>query len=321
MNLPQKCQACGSSAWSFETQCIQCGASLAVPAIADEIQPVPAKRNDTDSIPEVDDRSGFRRTGLLCAIAAVACFAVLPKWRPVLVILLISTPVSVAYVVAHAFVARMYRVPCIGLGIWFVPLLVVRCGRCVVRIGGLPLPTAYAKLPGFEDPPASSPDENRPEEVRADEVGPNERRYDTLQPFPRLLINFSGPAVMFLIAVVLLGWPEAWNSMIRGFEQLWMNFRSPRMFGREVLAPFLRTIENGEYRYVVGTFAAKMTAQNMLSIPIATGGTIAIELWELVTGRKVRPRTRILLQYLGVAVLLWLFIATCIATYTAVAAM
>jgi membrane-associated protease RseP (regulator of RpoE activity) len=229
----------------------------------------------------------------------------------VFVVLLIGTPLTVVFVAANAIAARLFRVPCIGFGVWSVPLAVFRIGRCVVKVGALPNPSAYAKLAGFDDLPPTSPVDIRE----------GERRYDELHPFQRLMILLAGPATTLSIAIALLGWPEGWDSMVRGFQQRWMSCWSPRAFAHDVLVPFLQKVQSADYRYVLGSVAAKQTAENMYPIPIVTGGLAALELWHLMTGRKVRPRTRMIFQYVGLAVLLWLFVAMAIATYTAVSAM
>jgi membrane-associated protease RseP (regulator of RpoE activity) len=99
----------------------------------------------------------------------------------------------------------------------------------------------------------------------------------------RLFVTLAGPTATLGLAALLLGQERALESTLNGFRQLLEGAWSPLEVGQHYVARLL----GSPFLTATGTLSAKMTAFNLLPIPLLSGGTalLSILLWRR-DGRK-----------------------------------
>lgn len=289
----QICESCGDARVREPGLCPWCGAG-----------PIPMATVHKEPAAELIHRApggdgGFSWFGLTLWTALGVGAVVDARFRLLVIIFGLSIPLMVVHLSAFVFFGLWRRAAIEEIGIGAGGRLArAKLGRVTVRLNWM-ITSGYVKFRGQDDlPPMPGETMERPVDGRRD--------FQELRPWERLILNLSAPALVLAFAAVLIGPARAWGSLVSGFRQHLTAAIPPAHEGQALVAGLFELVAGGQLALAMGLMACKMTAGNLLPVPVLNGGEALIEAVHLVTGRPVPQRWRSLLQVIGLCFLLGL---------------
>jgi membrane-associated protease RseP (regulator of RpoE activity) len=215
----------------------------------------------------------------------------------VLLIFLTITAVSFVWAVTTALTGRLLGATLLKVVFFNGPSLrIARLGTAEVRLGLLPIGSSVQFL-----------DAAAVEEAHAEAL--SERRLLEDLPFAaRLLILVIGWIPVFLLAAIPLGLPGAATELGEAFGQIVRFFRDPA-YPALALGSLQMELAAGHWALAAAVVGLKVTAINLLPLPILAGGKILEEIASALTRRTVRwPSLLVTLSFFGCLLALFYFV-------------
>jgi len=188
----------------------------------------------------------------------------------------------------------VFLVSCLGVcAIFGVKVLEARLGtpqlfrRGVWSVGALPI-SGSALFAHSHDRPGG--------DASAD-------AFDQKPRLVRVAISLSGCAGLLLAALLLRG-PDALQSFINAFGQIFGAVMAPPTRGSELISGYFRIADEQGIRMALAVLFAKVAAFNLLPIPFLAGARAIQELLRGPGQTPPPPARASGLQYLGLALLL-----------------
>lgn len=153
--------------------------------------------------------------------------------------------------------------------------------------------------------------------VKFDQTPGNPGAYMEQAVWKRVVHPLSGPLVLVVIGLVLLG-PTAWVDVFRrdvwDYLTLWLH---PRTAGAEKVIAAYRFMQQHSFGLIFGKIATFVGASNLLPLPIMNGGMAVQAVIEGFLGRPIRQRTLTLVQLVSLLAMAVLFFCWVTAVFTA----
>jgi membrane-associated protease RseP (regulator of RpoE activity) len=209
----------------------------------------------------------------------------------------IWTFVILIHVGAIAIVARLFGVKIVCFSLFIGPhLLSFKHNETTYCLSLIPL-GGYVKFVGHEE-----------EAVPHTPFAPGD--YRALNCFSKCLIAVAGCAALATIAYICLGREDARVAILAGFGQPFQALISPRQLGKNLVLEAMGIISTQPFLVILGLFAAKMAAYNLLPIPLLNGAEVVFQIADWLGLRK---SVRESLQYIGLFLIVALLVCWLVA--------
>lgn len=185
---------------------------------------------------------------------------------------------TVLHVSGFAVAALLLRVRMEEFVIFFWPwLLKTKIGGVEVKLGALPL-GGYVKF--------------------------SEESYYALDFFRQLLIQLAGPAVLFVTALLTIGWEATVNRFTDAYVNMLRGAISPLGLGPRLLQQAFEFAARHDLRTVFGHFTTIILAVQLIPLPNWNGGNLILHFLRAIF--RWQPEQEMPARYVGLLLgLLW----------------
>ncbi len=122
--------------------------------------------------------------------------------------------------------------------------------------------------------------------------------YDHKPRFIRIFISISGCVFLILFAFALIG-TDAFCSLLNGFRQIVSSYFSPTKAGQEHIESVSAFISSNSFLVIIAITATKISALNLLPLPMLNGGQAILELIDVSLRKRQLLSTISLLVHLA----------------------
>jgi len=133
---------------------------------------------------------------------------------------------------------------------------------------------------------------------------PLDDAFDHQPRWKQVAVPLGGGLSLLMVAMAVLG-VEGWTAFVAGFAQSFTGGLQPLSMGPALLHGFMKFLQARGFLDAAALFFAKVSAFNLLPIPLLNGGAVVLTLLGM---NRASEKTQIRLQYLGLCIVgvLWL---------------